>query len=175
MIKFFMHKTAYIVTILILFITSLNAKEPMTAILSDIVSNDLQKLIIGKYDYYCKPYGVISMEDIYNAEKSTQECKKSILDHYKANPDLKYFSELLLDIKQSYHLEFRQSRCILYAKGENTLSELLLKSGLAVLKTKFKDDEFIYAFNRSQNIAKAKEMGVWSEDILKNCKEFYEE
>ena len=161
-----MHKIIYF---LILPFTYIYALEPSLAILYDVNSNDTQKLNIGNYNFYCSPYGIHTLESLYKQSKPDSLCKKSIDKFYINNPNLKYFSADILHLKQRYHINIKENKCILYAKGELSLSELLLKKGLAVLKAKFKDKEFAYKFKSAQTQAKFIKNGLWDTDIQKNC------
>jgi len=165
MLKSLMHKFI----LQILFITYLNASEPVLAILDNINSNALQEFNIGKYSFYCSAYGIISLENLLQRTKVDSACKKSIDIFYKKNPDLRYFSNEVLHLRQRYHVSLKQNECLVYAKGELSLSELLLKNGLAVLKPQFKEEEFIYRFEKSELEAKLKRIGLWSSGIYKSC------
>lgn len=161
-----MHKIIYF---FILTSTYLYTSEPILAILYNVNSNDTQNLNIGNYSFYCSPYGVTSLEILHKRSKSDSLCKKSIDVFYNKNPNLKYFTNNALHLKQSYHISFKQNKCLLYARGEVSLSELLLKNGLAVLEPKFKDEEFVYRFKESELEAKFEKKGLWDTDIHKNC------
>lgn len=147
----------------------LYAKEPTLAILTDITTNSTQRFNLGNYTFYCTPYGVITLDELYENSKMNSKCKQSIQGFYKRHPDLKYFTMELLKIRQMYHIEFKDKECVVYAKGEVTLSEILLKEGLAVNKPKFKDEEFQYLFEKAQQSAKLSKKGIWGEKVLKDC------
>ena len=68
-----------------------------------------------------------------------------------------------------YHIEFKDKKCVVYAKGQMSLSEILLKEGLAVNEPRFKDEEFKYLFDKAQIRAKTLKKGLWSENLLKDC------
>jgi hypothetical protein len=164
-----MHKIVYFF-ILDLFLTfSLYAKEPTTAILDNVVSNEVQQFHIGSYGFRCVPYGVLSLEKLYTNSKLTSVCQKSIYNFYKKYPNLKYYSQKILKTQQMYHIEFKNQECILYALGEKTLSELLLENGLAVRKPIFRDEEFKYLFYKAQLKAKTNKYGMWKENIINDC------
>lgn len=152
-----------------LFFNSLNAQEPTMAILSNIDSNSRQKFHIETYNFYCEPYGVIGLEKMYEAAQNGSKCKESITLFYKKHPDLKYFTQGLLKTEQMYHIEFKEKKCILYAKGQKTLAELLLESGLAVNKRTFKDEEFKFTYEKAQTNAKLLQKGMWSDSIERDC------
>ena len=154
--------------------TFLNAREPFVAVLFNVVSNETQLFNSGGYDFCCKPYGILTLETLHSNSKSGSLCQKKIEIFYKKNPDLKYFTYKILNYKQRYHIEFKDKKCVLYAKGEVSLSELLLKEGLAVQKPLFKDEEFGYIFFQAQQKAKFEKKGLWNDKILESCmKELY--
>lgn len=148
---------------------TLNAKEPQLAILNEISSNDTQRFEIASSSFLCKPYGIVSIEDLYKQSDDKSFCKKSIEDFYTKNRDLRYFTQSILKVYQRYHIEFKKSECIVYAKGQTTLSELLLSKGLAVSKRSFKDKEFKFLFEKVSDTAKRNGEGLWASSIKKDC------
>lgn len=148
---------------------SLSAKEPTMAILTNIITNSTQKFNIGNYNFYCEPYGVISLEKLYARSAPESKCRESIVGFYNRHPDLKYFTQEVMKVMQMYHLEFKEKQCIIYARGQKTLSELLLENGLALIKPNFDDEEFRYLFYKAQLNAKISKSGMWSEQIDKDC------
>jgi len=148
---------------------TLEAKEPLLAILQKIYSNSMQKVGIGNSSYICKAYGIVSLDEIYFSAKADSLCTKSIDDFYKSHPKNQYFTNSILRVGQKYHIEFIAKNCILYAKGETTLSEYLLKGGLASVVKKFKNPEYSDAFKKDENRAKEERKGLWNKDISLNC------
>jgi hypothetical protein len=149
--------------------TGLCAKEHLLAILNTAVSNEIQKFGIGNYTFECRAYGVVVLETLYNSSKVGSRCQKSIDKFYIKNPKLKYYVDSILKYKQKYHIEIKNRECIIYANSQITLSELLLKEGLALKKPKFKDEEFYFYFSLAQRKAKIEKKGLWNEKILTNC------
>jgi len=147
----------------------LEAKEPKLAILKNIDSNTLQKLSIKSGSFGCEPYGILTLEQIYRKSKKDSLCRKNIKKFYVENRDLYYYSQSLLKVGQTYHIEFKKSKCLLYAQGETTLSQLLLSKGLGVQKPNFKDEEFVFLFSKAQENAKIKKRGFWKGSIRRNC------
>ncbi len=147
----------------------LDAKEPTLAILRTVISNNNQIFNIGNYNFNCKTYGVISIEELKFANEDNEICQDSIKRLYRKNISLKYISLRLLDLRQMYHIEFKNDECLLYSNGQKTLSEILLEEGVAVLKPRFKDREFRYSFHKAQNRAKYEKKGMWSENIPGRC------
>lgn len=147
----------------------LHAKEPTLGILQNVYTNSIQQFSLENTNFYCQAYGVVSLEEIFNSKERSDECKEAIQKIYIQDPSLKYFSARLLKKKQRYHVEFREQRCILYAKGQYTLSELLLKNGLALMKENFADKEFLYSFHKAQRTAQRQKKGIWSNSIVVEC------
>ena len=161
-----------IIVILIFFIYKivLIAEEPILATLSNIPSNEIQKFKIAQNSFYCKPYGVISIDRLYANSLADSSCKKSIDNFYKINPNSRYFALNLLKIKQMYHIEFKNDSCIIYSNGGISYSETLLENGLATLKAQLKDEEFGASFKKAQERAKHSKIGIWKDDLLVNCR-----
>nr|MDA3909315.1 hypothetical protein [Sulfurimonas sp.] len=145
--------------------------EPTLAILNNTISNAVQEFRIGSYSFECIAYGVLTLEKMYISSKSGSICQKSIDKLYRKNPKLKDFAYRLLKEEQTYHVEIKESECVLYAKGQITLSELLLVEGLAIKKPMFKDEEFEIYFTLAQRKAKIENRGLWTEQIFNNCLE----
>ncbi|MCX6051206.1 MAG: thermonuclease family protein [Campylobacterales bacterium] len=139
------------------------------AILLSIDSNSLQRFNIEKNNFICRPYGILTLESLLENSENGSKCKETIESFYKKHPDLKYFTYGILKSQQMYHVEFRESRCLIYAQGQKTLSELLLEKGLAMNKSTFKDEEFRYSFEKAQASAKFLKLGMWNEPVEKEC------
>ncbi len=170
-----MLKITNILIIKFFIISVLGASEPRLAILNSVVSNELQLFQIRRNSYACKPYGVITLDKLRLNSAQGSLCKKSVERFYVQNPDAQYFSLNLLKVKQTYHLEFRDDRCVLFAKGEKSLSELLLENGLALLRPNFQDEIYAFLYKKAQNRARVLRRGLWGENIKKECiAELYE-
>ncbi|MEA1956494.1 MAG: hypothetical protein U9N02_08380 [Campylobacterota bacterium] len=152
---------------------SLSAKEPILAILKNINSNDLQQFTLQNYSFYCRPYGIVTLEDIYRSPIASDTCKKKVIKFYIKNPKSKYFSDTLLKLFQMYHIEFKDEKCILYANGRKTLSEALVENGLAVKEPYLKDEIFKYIFDEAQKRASYHKRGLHADEVLKNCMIYY--
>lgn len=150
-------------------VSFLFSKEPSLVFLNRVISNEVQNYSIGNFNFNCKPYGVITVDELYVNTTSDSKCKKSVLEFYKKNPNARYFSLNLLKIKQMYHLEVREKECLVFAQGEKSLSEILLENGLAFQKPHFKDKEYKFIFYQAQQRAKYTKKGLWSENIMVNC------
>jgi hypothetical protein len=152
-----------------LFANFLDAEEPTMAILKSISTNSKQNFNIQNYDFYCEPYGVVSLEKMHDNSGNGSKCRESIDGFYKKHPDLKYFTQGILKPEQMYHIEFKEKMCVIYARGQKSLSELLLENGLAVNKRTFNDEEFNFIFKKAETNAKLLKRGSWSEEIDKEC------
>ncbi|MDY0121450.1 MAG: hypothetical protein RBR54_05860 [Sulfurimonas sp.] len=151
------------------------AAEPALGMLRAVQSNAFQKFSFSNTHFGCRAYGIVSLEELYHNTNTNDVCRSKIQRFYLKNPHSQYFSATLLDVKQLYHVEFRERRCIVYAQGQMTLSELLLQNGLALLKPEFQDKEFRYLYNRAQKNAKLNEKGIWADETLSECILFREE
>jgi hypothetical protein len=148
---------------------SLPAEEQVLAILKSVDSNALQKFSLGRHNFECKPYGLVTLENLYQASPVDSKCRKEIEQFYTLYPNTKFFTSNMLKLMQMYHLEFKDKECILYAYGQKILSEFLLAEGLAFMKAEFQDEEFQAIFYKAQTNANASKIGVWTENILNNC------
>jgi hypothetical protein len=162
-----MNKLFFLFALLLLSV--LAAKEPTLAILTSVSSNSIQRFNIGMASFECKLYGVVVIDDLYKNASMDSSCKKKVEEFYKRNPNAKFSSSNVLKIMQMYHLEFKDKGCVLYANGQTTLSEMLLAEGLAFIKRGFQDDEFHTLFYKAQENAKLSKIGLWEENILKDC------
>jgi len=162
-------KHSIIAYIFILFFTISDAKEPTLALLKNVYTNNIQKFSIGNTGYTCKAYGVISIEDLYFKSVENKICKNSIIDFFRKNKTKKYFSQMLLHVEQLYHIDFIGDECIIYAKGQKTLSEILLQEGLAIKKVNFQDEVYKGKFISAQASARKQRKGLWKTTLYKNC------
>lgn len=164
---------SYIITlyfsIFIITQMSLEAKESSLAIVTNIYSNTIQKVKISNSPYLCKAHGVIGLNELLQISKKNSSCSKSIQNYYISHPKDKYFTDSIIKVGAMYHIILIDNTCILKAKGEVTLSELLLKNGFASLKKKFRNREYSDSFHRAQMRAKEKKIGIWSRDISISC------
>ncbi len=153
---------------------SIYAKEPTLAILRSVQSNEYQKFSIGMYEFICRPYGVLTLQQLHKKADTNSSCQKAIEVFFKKNPLDKYYAQNLLKQSQTYHVEFKDSMCVLYASGKMSMSELLLKKGLALNILDFEDKEFKHSFKNAQNYAKNKKVGLFKEKIQEKCLPYLE-
>ena len=152
-----------------IYLLSLSAQEPTLAKLLTSNTNEFQRFSIANTSFICRPYGVLSLDQLYKQSSLKSQCKEKIQSYYLANPQDYYFLQNLLKRGQWYHIEFKKESCVVYAKGQYSISELLLLRGLAVRKPNFRDLEFKASFYKAQKIARAKKVGIWKDEIVKSC------
>ncbi len=169
MLKLFINKIILFFIPPIFMLCPLNAKEPVLATLEAVVSNNIQKFRIKNYSFYCEAYGVISLNEIGHKNISNSICLANLEKLYKKTLDLKYYSQKILKVNQQYSIEFKKNGCVVYAKGQKTLSEILLEKGLSVAESRFKDREFVSLFHKAELRAKISQTGLWSENIRGKC------
>ncbi len=169
MLVCYMNKIFIYIIYLFAFFSLSYAKEPTLAILRSVYTNEFQRFSIGMYEFTCRPYGVVTLEELYAKEELDPACKKSVIEYYIENPMDKYVSENLLKNRQMYHIEPIDKRCILYARGKSTLSEILVKKGLAVVKPKLENEEFFHRLVQTQKYAQDKKNGLFKDDKLIEC------
>jgi len=153
----------------IFFLGFVDAKEPFLAILKKVYTNNLQTFRYKEFSFVCKPYGVLTLEELYEQSGSTPACKKAIEDFYIQHPSLKYLAEIKLHEEQLYHILFRKEKCIIYLNGQMSYSELLLKNGVAMENRGFNDKEFRSVFYDAQESARIENKGLWGSDIFGKC------
>ena len=159
----------------LLFFSSVYAKEPLIARLQHIYSNSTLRFQVEQTQFVCKTYGVVSLDELLERSTSGSNCKKAIETFYKRNENLRYFAFNHLFEHQMYHLSLKkQNRCLVYAQGEYTYSEMLLESGLGFMQNNFKDKEWKYSFTKAEKNAKIAKKGVWNTTLFSKCiKEYY--
>ena len=158
-------KTIFLIT----FFCYIYADSIQLAELREVSSNDTQRFSIGMSRFICQPYGVVTVEAMLQNKNMTPVCKQKIENYFLINPKQKYFAELSLHVRQNYHIEFKDSKCLVYAFGEKTLSEALIEKGVAIKKQNFNDDEFKFLFEKAQQKAKKSHQGIWSDIALQTC------
>ncbi|MBL0708405.1 MAG: thermonuclease family protein [Sulfurimonas sp.] len=150
-------------------VLSIDASEIVLARLENTISNEKQRYGLRNYTFECKVYGILTLETLYYRSKIGSICRKNIDAFYKKYPKKRYFADTTLKYKQLYHIENKKDGCIVYAKGQRSLSELLIEEGLAVKKPFFHDEEFRYYFTAVQRKAKMQKKGLWSVNIFNDC------
>ncbi len=155
--------------ICVLTISTLKAKEPFLAMHMHTYSNDVQKFSANNYSFECTPYGVHTLERLYKNTKKGSNCHINIEKYYKNNPKDKYIARNIFKKKQFYHVEIKNTECIVHIKGQISFSEFLLSKGLAIIKLDFRDEEYYAYYNALQLKAKEEKRGLWKENIFNDC------
>ncbi len=160
---------------ILLFFSSLYAKEPLIARLQHIYSNSTLKFQVEQTEFICKTYGVVSLDELLERASLDSNCKKAIEIFYKRNENLRYFASHYLFEHQMYHISLKkQNQCLVFAQGERTYSEMILENGLGFVENNFSDKEWKYAFKKAQKNAKIAKKGVWDTTLFSKCiKEYY--
>ncbi len=124
----------------------------------------------AQMSFFLTPYGIVTLEDLYYHPQTTQVCKKEIIVFYIDHSDKRYFVQEHMYIEQKYHIEFKKdTRAVIYVQGTTTLSEILLKEGLAYVVPNFYDKEFLYRFKQAQKDARLHQKGIWKDKVLVQC------
>lgn len=145
------------------------AKEPTMGILQELHSNTKQIFSIQNSTYKCDAYGVLEPMELLQSNVINTLCKKKIQKFYISNPHAANFSKGKLDLFMTYHLEFVKEECLLFASGELTLSELLLREGYSLLDPKLQDEEYLYLYKNAQKVARFEKRGIWGEESMEEC------
>jgi len=169
MLKYYMFKKISILVYCVVFIPVLYSNEPLLAFFDNSSSNDTQTYSVDGYNFSCSAYGVVTLERLYENATENSVCRDEIDTFYKKHPKSRYYIQSLLKYKQLYHLEIKGSKCVVYLGSQNSISELLLSKGLAILKPLFNDEEFKGGFSMAQKRAKIEKRGLWSKNIYKDC------
>jgi hypothetical protein len=145
------------------------SNEPTLAMLESITTNTQQIFILSQNRYKCNAYGVLGVENLLKSTQLNAACKTKIESFYANNPQAKVFAHTKLKLYQKYHLEFKENECLLFASGEITLSELLLKEGLALLAPLFEDKEYKKYYKDAEAVARFEKRGLWKDDAIRDC------
>lgn len=175
MLELYMKKMIPLIFVFALLWTNAISKEPTMAILDGVLSNTHQKLSIKQMSFICEAYGVISPVKLVQKIDLSDGCKKSLENFYLKNPYKKHFVRLELHPMQMYRVIFRENKCLLFARGKSTISELLLREGLVVLEPNFRDREYENLYKYAQKSARVEAKGIWGDDLRRDClAEIYE-
>ncbi|WP_304546300.1 hypothetical protein [Sulfurimonas microaerophilic] len=153
---------------------TLDAKEPTMMMLKRAVNNSLQEFQIAPYySFVCRPYGVVTIDEVLNSKKIDKECKETLQKFYIQNPKLYHLNRRYLKRKSFYHVEYVDKSCIVYAKGEFTFSEILLQEGLALTKKSLQSEVFKARFESTQKSAETWKRGAFSDPKVLSCMKRY--
>ncbi len=159
----------FIYIVYLFYSSSLYAKEPIMATLTNIISNETQEFRIKNYKFICKPYGIVTLERLYINAKPDSICRKSILKFYAKRKNLQYYLYDKLNVMQLYSVIFKEKKCIVNINGEKSLSEFLLDEGLALKKKGLIHNEYKFYFDKAQKIARLLKKGLWADNISNKC------
>lgn len=163
------NETYFIRFIILLAMTTTLYGEITIGLLTSITNNAKQTLLVNNVSIECIPFGIIPLDEMAKNGASPEECRQRINEFYQAHPYEKYFSKMHLHLQQSYHFEKDSKGCILYANGLESLSEMLLRRGLARITPTFDVPEWNVRFKNAQNYAQQNKIGMYETLILKYC------
>lgn len=154
---------------------TLDAKEPTMMMVKRGINNSLQEFQIAPYySFVCKPYGVVTIDEVLNSKETDKECKNTLQKFYIQHPRLYNLYRRYLKRKSFYHVEYLEKSCLVHVKGELTFSEILLQNGIALIDKEFKDETYNARFKSAQKSAEIWERGMFSDPKLLSCmKRFY--
>ncbi|NOQ29755.1 MAG: hypothetical protein GQ570_01400 [Helicobacteraceae bacterium] len=162
-----------IIFLLFIFFSFVKADVPRLGMYIYSHNNTYIKFRMIKTDekFFCKPYGIFTIDDLIDSKDLTKECRASVDDFYKKKPKLKFFSILNLHRKQNYHIVKKDKLCIFYSNSTKSYSEEMLENGIAVITPFFQDKEWKYRFFRAEQGARINKQGLWSNrhKLLKAC------
>lgn len=145
------------------------AREPVMAILENVISNEQQQFKVNNFRFICTPYGIFTLEELYRNAQNNGRCQRLIYDFYEKNIEAQYYAQKKLSVMQSYSIVIKNKKCVINIDGEKSYSEFLLEEGLAIKKPVRLDREYDYIFYKSQREAKASRIGLWNLNISKAC------
>lgn len=149
----------------------LQAQEPAIFMLHDIYDNTIQRFSLqNKTSLMCKPYGVRTLDEIFQAKKTSEFCRKKMQNFYEHHPKARFFVHTVMRERAFYHVETKKDgRCIVSVRGLRSYSEMLLNDGLAVVEKQFRDKEFRYRFEDAVKAAKSLKKGIYSDNAVFQC------
>jgi hypothetical protein len=152
-------------------IVLLHAQVPHTAMLEQTPDNAALVFKSDQSRLICKPFGVRTLEEIAGDRRTNTLCKALFEGYAKRNPGSRQYAASTLKRFQFYRIEPVQERCILYAKGRVSYSEMLLHEGLAVIKRGEVKRELRRSFERAEAGARKNRRGIWKEALAVECAE----
>lgn len=163
------NETYFIRFLILLAWTTALYGEMTVGIMNSIENNAKQTILHRNSTIVCEAFGVIPLEKMVENGASPQECRKHINEFYRAYPGKKVFSKEHLYLQQTYHYERITDGCILYANGAETLSEMLLREGIAVIDPAFNNAEWNGRLKKAQSGAQRNKAGLHDTLIQKFC------
>ena len=143
--------------------------EITVGILKTIDSNSKVRLSHKNSPVFCQMVGIRTLDDLPTDAPDPQQCREQIESYYQAHPHERNFAKEVLHKEQSYHYELFQEGCALYANGPESFSEMLLRRGLALLRSDFSHKEWNGKFQRALKGAEEAQLGLHATQIKKFC------
>ncbi len=138
-------------------------------LLDTVYANDSYLFRFKEARYFCRPYGVWTIDKVIRNNHITSVCKKALDEFVLHNPKLHYYAWYTMHREEGYRVEFRNNECIIYLGSKETFSEALLKAGIAIEQSRLRDEEFRYRFYQAVQAAKMSKRGIWSDTKLQRC------
>ena len=157
------------IILILLFFVDLISSEPFIAELINIESSSRLHFRYKTSYFVCANYGVIDINTLYMDKNLSKECTEAIEQFYIYNPKLKNIAHYTFKIKQFYHIETHNQKCIIFIKGRKSYSEHLLELGLAKVQPFFDDKRYRQTFKNAQYEAKLEKRGFWDKFMIRNC------
>jgi hypothetical protein len=149
----------------------LHAELPQNAILEQTPDNSVLVFRSHQSHYLCRPFGVRTLEEISKDRRTNPECKKLFEGYMQRHPHSRQYAATTLKRFQRYRIEPVQDRCLLYANGRVSYSEMLLHEGVAVMKRSESRRELKRRFERAEAGARRGKRGIWQEALADECSE----
>jgi hypothetical protein len=163
------NETFFVRFILLLFgMVSLHA-EITVGLLVSIENNAKQTLLYKNGVITCEPFGIIPLEKMAATAPDPKTCQATINTYYLSYPSNRLFARRTLHLQQSYHFERIKGGCVLYANGVESYSEMLLRSGLALMDPAFDNAEWNSKLKKALQRGEKEKMGLHATQIRKVC------
>ncbi|MBD3808972.1 MAG: hypothetical protein IE884_00380 [Sulfuricurvum sp.] len=163
------NETLFVRFVIVLVLTTALYGEIKVGILTSIESNAKQSILYQNATIPCEVFGVIPLEKMAENGASPEECRKHIGEFYRSHPHKKVFANEHLHLQQTYHYERVAEGCILYANGAESLSEMLLREGIALIDPAFNNIEWNGRLKKAEMGAKRSKAGLHDTLIQKFC------
>lgn len=152
----------------LLFFVSLHG-DVMIGLLVSIDSNSQLNLLHRNTSVQCKPFGVITLDQMSINSVTPKECQEKVENFYRSYPHERDFAKENLHFQQSYHFELLNKDCIMYANATESYSEMLLRYGLAIRNPRFDNAEWNGKLKRAEESSMRKNSGLHNTEIKKFC------
>lgn len=163
------NETYFIRFVILLGLSSTLYGEITVGLLNSITGNAKQTILYQNSTIFCEAFGIIPLEKMAENGASPEECRKQIDTFYRTYPHKKVFAKERLRLQQTYHFERLEEGCVLYANGVETLSEMLLREGIALIDPAFNNSEWNGRLKKAELGAERNKMGLHDTLIRKFC------